>query len=157
MWLIGFLEILWWFFFFNWREGILFMFFILRKWEWIWMQVTPVFWPLEVILQYVQSSVGLFHLLLLGCAVDGHPTPNITWLYSGKPLSLRHRFLAAGRILQILNISDAPEGEFSCLAQNEAGSLLQKTSLAIQGNFPISVLLSCEAFDIDFPALPFLS
>lgn len=94
---------------------------------------------------------------ILGCAMDGHPTPNITWLYSGKPLTLRHRLLAAGHILQILNISDAPEGEFSCLAQNEAGSLLQKTSLAIQGNFPISVLLPCEAFDIDFPALPFLS
>uniref|UniRef100_A0A493SX60 Ig-like domain-containing protein n=1 Tax=Anas platyrhynchos platyrhynchos TaxID=8840 RepID=A0A493SX60_ANAPP len=71
---------------------------------------------------------------LIGCAVDGHPTPNITWLYSGKPLSLRHHLLAAGRVLQIFNISDAPEGEFSCLAQNEAGSLIQNTSLTIQGN-----------------------
>ncbi|OXB63768.1 hypothetical protein ASZ78_013271, partial [Callipepla squamata] len=83
---------------------------------------------------------------ILGCAVDGHPTPNITWLYSGKPLSLRHRFLAAGRILQILNISDAPEGEFSCLAQNEAGSLLQKTSLAIQDyQWSVDKLMACSA------------
>lgn len=93
----------------------------------------------------------------LGCAVDGHPTPNITWLYSGEPLSVRHHLLAAGRILQILNISDAPDGEFSCLAQNEAGSLTQKTSLAIQGNFPVSVLLPCEALAMDSPALRFSS
>lgn len=93
----------------------------------------------------------------LGCAVDGHPMPNITWFYSGEPLSLHHRLLAAGRILQILNISDAPHGEFSCLAQNEAGSLTQKTSLAIQGNSPVSVLLPCEALTADYPALPFSS
>ncbi|XP_039946914.1 ADAMTS-like protein 1 [Hirundo rustica] len=69
---------------------------------------------------------------LIGCAVDGHPTPNITWLYSGEPLSPRHQLLAAGRILQILNVSDFTDGEFSCLAQNEAGSLTQVMSLAIQ-------------------------
>lgn len=86
--------------------------------------------------------------------MDGHPTPNITWLYSGKPLSLRHRLLAAGQILQILNVSDAPDGEFSCLAQNEAGLLTQKTSLAIQGNLTVSVK-PCEALAMDFPALPF--
>uniref|UniRef100_A0A8D0KTK3 Ig-like domain-containing protein n=1 Tax=Strix occidentalis caurina TaxID=311401 RepID=A0A8D0KTK3_STROC len=88
---------------------------------------------------------------LIGCAVDGHPIPNITWLYSGEPLSLQHHLLAAGRILQILNVSDAPDGEFSCLAQNEAGSLTQKTSLAIQGNFPASVQLPCEALAMTFP------
>lgn len=92
--------------------------------------------------------------LFLGCAVDGHPTPNITWLYSGKPLSLQHRLLAAGQILQILNVSDALDGEFSCLAQNEAGLLTQKTSLAIQGNLTVSVK-PCEALAMDFPALPF--
>lgn len=97
------------------------------------------------------------HPCFSGCAVGGHPTPNITWLYSGEPLSLRHRLLAADRILQILNVSDAPDGEFSCLAQNEAGSLTQKTSLAIQGNFPVSVLLPCEAVPVDFPAPPFSS
>uniref|UniRef100_A0A8C5TTE0 Ig-like domain-containing protein n=1 Tax=Malurus cyaneus samueli TaxID=2593467 RepID=A0A8C5TTE0_9PASS len=69
---------------------------------------------------------------LIGCAVDGRPTPNITWLYSGEPLSLRHQLLAAGRILQILNVSDFSDGEFSCLAQNEAGSLTQTMSLTIQ-------------------------
>ncbi|XP_066843817.1 ADAMTS-like protein 1 isoform X2 [Anser cygnoides] len=83
---------------------------------------------------------------LIGCAVDGHPTPNITWLYSGKPLGLRHHLLAAGRVLQIFNISDAPEGEFSCLAQNEAGSLIQNTSLTIQEyQWSVDKLMACSA------------
>ncbi|NXK15936.1 ATL1 protein, partial [Arenaria interpres] len=83
---------------------------------------------------------------VIGCAVDGHPTPNITWLYSGEPLSMRHRLLSAGRILQILNVSDAPDGEFSCLAQNEAGSLTQKTSLAIQDyRWSVDKLMACSA------------
>uniref|UniRef100_A0A8B9PJ85 Ig-like domain-containing protein n=1 Tax=Apteryx owenii TaxID=8824 RepID=A0A8B9PJ85_APTOW len=73
--------------------------------------------------------------VLIGCAVNGHPTPNITWLFAGEPLNLKHHVLAAGHILQVLNVSDAMEGEFSCLAENEAGSLTQKTSLTIQGNF----------------------
>ncbi|NWV01437.1 ATL1 protein, partial [Upupa epops] len=83
---------------------------------------------------------------LIGCAVDGHPTPNITWLYSGKPLSLPHHLLAAGQILQILNISDALDGEFSCLAQNEAGSLTQKTSLAVhEYQWSVDKLMACSA------------
>ncbi|XP_010006782.1 PREDICTED: ADAMTS-like protein 1 [Chaetura pelagica] len=83
---------------------------------------------------------------LIGCAVDGHPTPNVTWLYSGEPLSLRHHLLAAGRILQIFNVSDAPDGEFSCLAQNEAGSLTQKTFLAIQEyQWSVDKLMACSA------------
>ncbi|NWI03856.1 ATL1 protein, partial [Tichodroma muraria] len=83
---------------------------------------------------------------LLGCAVDGHPTPNITWLYSGKPLSLQHQLLAAGRILQILNVSDFTDGEFSCLAQNEAGSLTQVMSLAIQEyRWSVDKLTACSA------------
>ncbi|KAF4791626.1 ADAMTS-like protein 1 [Turdus rufiventris] len=84
---------------------------------------------------------------LIGCAVDGHPTPNITWLYSGEPLSLQHQLLAAGQILQILNVSDFTDGEFSCLAQNEAGSLTQVTSLALQAEYQWSAdkLTACSA------------
>uniref|UniRef100_A0A674JXH1 Ig-like domain-containing protein n=1 Tax=Terrapene triunguis TaxID=2587831 RepID=A0A674JXH1_9SAUR len=70
--------------------------------------------------------------VLIGCPVDGHPTPNITWFYAGQPISMRHNILAADQILQLLNISDGYQGEFSCLAQNEAGSLMQKTSLTIR-------------------------
>ncbi|XP_070794688.1 ADAMTS-like protein 1 [Pituophis catenifer annectens] len=70
--------------------------------------------------------------VLIGCPVDGHPTPNITWFYDGHPFHLPHRVLASGQILQILNVSNDYQGEISCRAQNEAGLLIQKTSLVIQ-------------------------
>ncbi|XP_030114536.4 ADAMTS-like protein 1 isoform X2 [Taeniopygia guttata] len=83
---------------------------------------------------------------LIGCAVNGHPTPNITWLYSGEPLSQQHQLLAAGRILQILNVSDFTDGEFSCLAQNEAGSLTQVMTLTIQEyRWSADKLTACSA------------
>uniref|UniRef100_A0A8C3VHV9 ADAMTS like 1 n=1 Tax=Catharus ustulatus TaxID=91951 RepID=A0A8C3VHV9_CATUS len=100
--------------------------------------------------KYNDSTQQVFLMYcILGCAVDGHPTPNITWLYSGEPLSLQHQLLAAGQILQILNVSDFTDGEFSCLAQNEAGSLTQVTSLALQGNFSVSF------FNANMPLPPF--
>ncbi|KAM8792571.1 ADAMTS-like protein 1 [Eudromia elegans] len=84
--------------------------------------------------------------VFIGCAVGGHPAPNITWLFAGEPLNLQHRILAAGHILQVLNISDALEGEISCLAENEAGSLIQKTSLAIQEyRWSAEKLTACSA------------
>ncbi|XP_058024805.1 ADAMTS-like protein 1 isoform X2 [Ahaetulla prasina] len=70
--------------------------------------------------------------VLIGCPVDGHPTPNITWFYDGHPFHLPHLVLASGQILQILNVSNDYQGEITCRAQNEAGLLIQKTSLVIQ-------------------------
>lgn len=81
-------------------------------------------------------SFDLFFCLslnLLGCPVNGHPTPNITWFFDGHPFHLPYQVLASGQILQILNVSNDYQGEISCRAQNEAGLLIQKTSLVIQG------------------------
>uniref|UniRef100_A0A2I2Y4A8 ADAMTS like 1 n=1 Tax=Gorilla gorilla gorilla TaxID=9595 RepID=A0A2I2Y4A8_GORGO len=73
---------------------------------------------------------------LLGCPIKGHPVPNITWFHGGQPIvtatGLTHHILAAGQILQVANLSGGSQGEFSCLAQNEAGVLMQKASLVIQ-------------------------
>lgn len=75
--------------------------------------------------------------LLLGCPIKGHPTPNITWFQNGQPiataLGLTHHIWGAGQILHVANLSGGPQGEFSCLAQNEAGTLMQKAYLVIQG------------------------
>ncbi|XP_033613536.1 ADAMTS-like protein 1 [Fukomys damarensis] len=73
---------------------------------------------------------------LLGCPIQGHPTPNITWFHGSQPIAtvagLAHHTLAAGQILQVTNLSVGSQGEFICLAQNEAGLLAQKASLVIQ-------------------------
>lgn len=78
--------------------------------------------------------------LLLGCPVKGDPTPNITWFHGEQPVAnvtgLMYHILAAGQILQVANLSGGSHWDFSCLAQNEAGMLVQKASLVIQGKKP---------------------
>ncbi|XP_021108553.1 ADAMTS-like protein 1 [Heterocephalus glaber] len=87
---------------------------------------------------------------LLGCPIQGHPTPNITWFHGGQPIAttagLTHRTLAAGQILQVGNLSVGSQGEFSCLAQNEAGFLTQKASLVVQDyRWSVDRLMTCSA------------
>ncbi|KAM6183750.1 ADAMTS-like protein 1 isoform 2-T2 [Erethizon dorsatum] len=87
---------------------------------------------------------------LLGCPIKGHPMPNITWLHGGQPIAtatgLTHHILAAGQILQVVNLSVGSQGEFSCLAQNEAGLLTQKASLVIQDYWwSVDRLVTCSA------------
>uniref|UniRef100_A0A5F9CF83 ADAMTS-like protein 1 n=1 Tax=Oryctolagus cuniculus TaxID=9986 RepID=A0A5F9CF83_RABIT len=87
---------------------------------------------------------------LLGCPIKGHPTPNITWFHDGQPIAtaagLTHHILAAGQILQVANLSGETQGEFSCLAQNEAGMLWQKASLMIQDYWwSVDRLATCSA------------
>ncbi|XP_077004195.1 ADAMTS-like protein 1 isoform X2 [Tamandua tetradactyla] len=87
---------------------------------------------------------------LLGCPIKGHPTPNITWFHGGQPIAtatgLTHHILAAGQILQVANLSGGSQGEFSCLAQNEAGMLVQKASLVIQDYWwSLDRLATCSA------------
>ncbi|XP_032248310.1 ADAMTS-like protein 1 isoform X2 [Phoca vitulina] len=87
---------------------------------------------------------------LLGCPIKGHPTPNITWFHGDQPVAtvpgLTHHILAAGQILQVANLSGGSQGEFSCLAQNEAGMLVQKASLVIQDYWwSVDRLAACSA------------
>nr|XP_042127313.1 ADAMTS-like protein 1 isoform X2 [Peromyscus maniculatus bairdii] len=87
---------------------------------------------------------------LLGCPIKGHPTPNITWFQNGRPIAtapgLTHHIWGAGQILRVANLSGGPQGEFSCLAQNEAGTLMQKASLVIQDYWwSVDRLATCSA------------
>ncbi|XP_060055594.1 ADAMTS-like protein 1 isoform X2 [Erinaceus europaeus] len=87
---------------------------------------------------------------LLGCPIRGHPTPNITWFHGGQPVAtvtgLTHYILEAGQILQVANLSSDSQGEFSCLAQNEAGALRQKASIVIQDYWwSVDRLATCSA------------
>ncbi|XP_006108796.2 ADAMTS-like protein 1, partial [Myotis lucifugus] len=86
----------------------------------------------------------------LGCPIQGHPTPNITWFHGGQSVAtvtgLTHHILAAGQILQVANLSSESQGEFSCVAQNEAGVLVQKASLIIQDYWwSVDRLATCSA------------
>lgn len=90
---------------------------------------------------FLGLSIICLSFPLLGCPIKGHPTPNITWFHGGQSIAtvtgLTYHILAAGQILQVANLSGKSQGEFSCLAQNEAGVLVQKASLRIQGKKPV--------------------
>ncbi|XP_036744022.2 ADAMTS-like protein 1 isoform X1 [Manis pentadactyla] len=99
---------------------------------------------------------------LLGCPIKGHPTPNITWFHGDQPVAtvtgLKHHIFAAGQILQVANLSGGSQGEFSCLAQNEAGMLMQKASLVIQDYWwsvdrPMTCSASCGNRGVQQPHL----
>ncbi|XP_070336656.1 ADAMTS-like protein 1 isoform X3 [Odocoileus virginianus] len=87
---------------------------------------------------------------LLGCPVKGDPPPNITWFHGEQPVAnvtgLMYHILAAGQILQVANLSGGSHWDFSCLAQNEAGMLVQKASLVIQDYWwSVDRLATCSA------------
>ncbi|XP_023571625.1 ADAMTS-like protein 1 [Octodon degus] len=100
--------------------------------------------------QGTQLVLDLGNSALLGCPVRGHPTPNVTWFHSGRPIGsatgLSYHILAAGQILHVANLSAGAHGEFSCLAQNEAGQLTQKASLVIRDYWwAVDRLVTCSA------------
>ncbi|XP_025134801.1 ADAMTS-like protein 1 isoform X3 [Bubalus bubalis] len=99
---------------------------------------------------------------LLGCPVKGDPTPNITWFHGDQPVAnvtgLMYHILAAGQILQVANLSGGSHGDFSCLAQNEAGMLVQKAFLVIQDYWwsvdrPVTCSASCGNRGVQQPRL----
>ncbi|XP_027404971.1 ADAMTS-like protein 1 isoform X1 [Bos indicus x Bos taurus] len=99
---------------------------------------------------------------LLGCPVKGDPTPNITWFHGDQPVAnvtgLMYHILAAGQILQVANLSGGSQGDFSCLAQNEAGMLVQKAFLVIQDYWwsvdrPVTCSASCGNRGVQQPRL----
>ncbi|XP_069482074.1 ADAMTS-like protein 1 [Ambystoma mexicanum] len=91
--------------------------------------------------------------VIIGCPVTGKPTPNISWLFDGHPLagvsSLHPQMLEDGQILQLPPLKDEHQGEFSCFAQNLAGSLLQRTTVVIQATvdyqWSVGALMACSA------------
>ncbi|KAB0360386.1 hypothetical protein FD754_004542 [Muntiacus muntjak] len=89
-------------------------------------------------------------ILKNGCPVKGDPTPNITWFHGEQPVAnvtgLMYHILAAGQILQVANLSGGSHWDFSCLAQNEAGMLVQKASVVIQDYWwSVDRLATCSA------------
>ncbi|XP_042100816.1 ADAMTS-like protein 1 isoform X2 [Ovis aries] len=99
---------------------------------------------------------------LLGCPVKGDPTPNITWFHGDQPVAnvtgLMYHILAAGQILQVADLSGGSHGDFSCLAQNEAGMLVQKAFLVIQDYWwsvdrPVTCSASCGNRGVQQPRL----
>ena len=64
----------------------------------------------------------------LECRVSGVPTPDITWLYEGKPITAcKRRQLTQSDdgtcILCINNVNEDDDAIYTCTAKNAAGSV----------------------------------
>ncbi|XP_075451055.1 ADAMTS-like protein 1 isoform X2 [Ascaphus truei] len=80
--------------------------------------------------------VNLGGSALIGCPVNGDLTPQITWFHGSQPMGTqvgqRHEVLESGQVLRLTNLSKDHQGEYSCVIQNPAGSLIQRASLSLQ-------------------------
>ncbi|XP_065222721.1 neuroglian-like [Planococcus citri] len=78
---------------------------------------------------------------MFGCFAFGEPTPKITWIYNGKPLSeapTNPRLGVLGNSSHILiekvQISDT--GNYGCYVTNSEGRIYKETSLNVSGEYP---------------------
>ncbi|XP_064420214.1 hemicentin-2 [Latimeria chalumnae] len=70
----------------------------------------------------------------LRCEATGTPTPAISWLREGLPVttSHRHEILKEGKILQISSAQVSDIAVYVCVAENQAGSVEKIFSLSVQ-------------------------
>ncbi|KAM7338165.1 hypothetical protein ACRRTK_001649 [Alexandromys fortis] len=61
--------------------------------------------------------------LILECIAEGFPTPTIKWLHPSDPMPT-HRVIYQNhnKTLQLLNVGEEDDGEYTCLAENSLGS-----------------------------------
>ncbi|NXX95340.1 HMCN1 protein, partial [Centropus bengalensis] len=78
-------------------------------------------------------TVVVNNFISLTCEVTGFPPPELSWLKSGKPISSdSNTFLVPGaRTLQIPRAKLADDGEYTCVARNQAGESQKKSFLTV--------------------------
>ncbi|XP_051581270.1 hemicentin-1-like isoform X1 [Myxocyprinus asiaticus] len=110
----------------------------------------------------------------LQCEADGVPSPTITWMKDGRPLSTSRRaqILNEGRLLRIQDAQVADTGRYTCIAVNVAGQTDRKYDVNVhvpptiigQTQVPENVsvvvknpvVLTCEASGMPPPAISWL-
>lgn len=65
------------------------------------------------------------------CRVTGHPTPNISWSFSGGPMPDNAN--QVGGVLTILNVDEQNQGNYVCVASNRYGTA--------QGQVPLQLTM----------------
>ncbi|NWI93347.1 HMCN1 protein, partial [Pitta sordida] len=78
-------------------------------------------------------TVVVNNFISLTCEVMGFPPPDLSWLKNGKPLSPNsHTFIVPGaRTLQIPRAKLPDDGEYTCIARNQAGESQKKSFLTV--------------------------
>uniref|UniRef100_A0A663M826 Hemicentin 1 n=1 Tax=Athene cunicularia TaxID=194338 RepID=A0A663M826_ATHCN len=78
-------------------------------------------------------TVVVNNFISLTCEVTGFPPPDLSWLKNGKPISSNTNiFIVPGaRTLQIPRAKLPDDGEYTCVARNQAGESQKKSFLTV--------------------------
>ncbi|NXJ63832.1 HMCN1 protein, partial [Rostratula benghalensis] len=78
-------------------------------------------------------TVVVNNFISLTCEVTGFPLPDLSWLKNGKPVSSNtNTFIVPGaRTLQIPRAKLLDDGEYTCIARNQAGESQKKSFLTV--------------------------
>ncbi|XP_042661906.1 hemicentin-1 isoform X1 [Tyto alba] len=78
-------------------------------------------------------TVVVNNFISLTCEVTGFPPPDLSWLKNGKPISSNtNTFIVPGaRTLQIPRAKLPDDGEYTCIARNQAGESQKKSFLTV--------------------------
>uniref|UniRef100_A0A8C3GM35 Hemicentin 1 n=1 Tax=Cairina moschata TaxID=8855 RepID=A0A8C3GM35_CAIMO len=78
-------------------------------------------------------TVVVNNFISLTCEVTGFPPPDLSWLKNGKPISLNaNTFIVPGaRTLQIPRAKLSDDGEYTCVARNQAGESQKRSFLTV--------------------------
>uniref|UniRef100_A0A8C3PW12 Hemicentin 1 n=1 Tax=Chrysolophus pictus TaxID=9089 RepID=A0A8C3PW12_CHRPC len=78
-------------------------------------------------------TVVVNNFISVTCEVTGFPPPDLRWLKNGKPIGLNtNTFIVPGaRTLQIPQAKLSDDGEYTCIARNQAGESRKKSFLSV--------------------------
>ena len=80
---------------------------------------------------------------------DGDPTPTILWRKDGQTLRDTFRSTVDGGRLHLRNVTKADEGSYECTALNDAGVVVARARITVQGppsNLFLRLFFGCTEF-----------
>ncbi|XP_077571540.1 hemicentin-1 [Stigmatopora nigra] len=89
--------------------------------------------PPEIRPMAEEVQVVLHHGTILPCEAQGFPRPTITWQREGVPIAAGHRLaVLSNGALKFARVTLGDAGTYQCLAKNEAGVAVGRTTLVLQ-------------------------
>ena len=86
----------------------------------------------------VETTVNHNHTAFLKCAVDGNPTPQVTWSKLNSRLPVGRHMVEASGALILKYVRPGDEGVYSCEAKNLLGSVNASAKLTVQCKYTLT-------------------